>query len=56
MRAAGWAAFFVLGLLLVILGATGRIGSGIAAIITPASLDDVTAPAPGDNSNTSFTE
>lgn len=40
-RALGWAALLTLGLLLVILGATGRIGSALGALITPANMQDV---------------
>jgi hypothetical protein len=37
-RALGWGALLALGLLLVTLGITGRLGSALAAITSPAYL------------------
>jgi hypothetical protein len=39
-RGAVWAAFFIFGILLVVVGARGRFGSLLASLTTPLSLQD----------------
>lgn len=41
-KAATWGLLLVLGLLLIVVGWRGRLGSLVGAIITPAQLQDVT--------------
>jgi len=39
-RLAGWGALLVLGIILIIVGARGRLGSAIGAIVTPSAMAD----------------
>lgn len=40
-NALGWAVLLSIALILIICGITGRIGSVLGALITPAQLEDV---------------
>lgn len=37
----GWIALLALGLILIVVGVTGRVGSLIGAVVTPAHMIDV---------------
>lgn len=39
-NAQGWAVLLALGIMLVILGARGRLGSALGALIAPSAMED----------------